>query len=167
MNKRKILIFLFSFLFVSILGLFVSINLSHNIKAKDTTEIVCTVEHKTIVLNGDSATVNIFVSEYDGFLHILSNVCKNINMDDIRSINTGDTIVCQIESKMVKQLNDKKGFCSILALKIENNDIFSLNDYNVFLSNDSYPTKIAAVILALFFLVADLYNIILLKRQKR
>ncbi len=167
MNKRKILIFLFSFLFVGTVGLFVSINSSHNIKDNDTVEIVCTVESTNITINDDYATVSIFVSEYDGFLYILSSVCKNINLGDIRSIQPGDIIIGQIESDMIGQLNEKKGFCSILALKTEHKEIFSLSDYNQFLANESYPTKTAAIIVALIFLIADIYNIVLLKKENQ
>ena len=61
---------------------------------------------------------------------------------------------------------DKVDFINIVSLKTETKCVFSLEEYNVYIRNASYPARIASVVLALLFLSVSFWCFLSIKKSK-
>ncbi len=168
MNKLniKIVILVISILFfIGMIGLMIFMSQIDKQTEDTTTYYAATVTEIWINRIENSIYAEIHTKEYDSALQISTNITKNINMNDVKDLKNGQKIFFRIENIKSDQMN-KVDFINIVSLKTETKDIFSLEDYNRYISNSAYPARIASVAVVLLFLFISLFCFFSIKRKK-
>lgn len=156
-SKVKIVIMIVSmFLFAATVGLIISMSKIDKQTENTTTFYTATVSDIDITDTGEKIFAEIHTKEYSTSLQISTNISKNIKMDDIRDLKNGQTIFFRIENIKVEQMN-KAEFINITSLRTDAKDIFSLEEYNKYIHDSAYPTRIASIVMALLFLFISLF----------
>lgn len=155
-KKNVIIMWVSFFCFVVTLGLIISISKIDKQTNETTTIYKATINDVFITDTGNNLFVEICTKEYDTSLKISTNISKNIKIDDITDLKEGQTIFFQIENIKVKQMN-KVEFINITSLKTDTKEIFSLEEYNMYINNSAYPTRIVGIVMALLFLFVSIY----------
>lgn len=142
-------------------------------QTEETTSLyTATVQEVYISGAGNRAYTEIRVKEYDTLLYISANLCKSIEIVDIKELKEGDIIFFRIEDIKVEHL-DNAEFVDIVSLKTEEKNILTLEDYNEYMYNAALPARITSVIMALVFLFISvlcclkLYNNLKLKKSQK
>ena len=144
-------------LFIITIGLIISMSKIDKLNEDNTTLFTATVKSVDVIDTGDEIFAKIYVNEYDTCLQISTNICKYIEIDDICKLKNGQTIFFRIENIKVKQVN-KVDFLNIVSLKTNIQNIYSLGEYNNYICESAYPTRIISTTMALVFLfVSVLY----------
>lgn len=164
-SKVKIVIMIVSmFLFAATVGLIISMSKIDKQTENTTTFYTATVSDIDITDTGEKIFAEIHTKEYNTSLQISTNISKNIKMDDIRDLKNGQTIFFRIENIKVEQVN-KAEFINITSLRTDTKDIFSLEEYNKYIHDSAYPTRIASIVMALLFLFISLFCYLSIKRN--
>lgn len=149
--KINIVIMIISLLFfIGTVGLIISMHQIDKQTEDTTTLYTATVSGVDITDTGENIFAKIHIKEYNTSLHIDTTISKNISMDDVRNLENGQTIFFRIENIKVQQM-DKVDFLNITSLKTDKNNIFTLEEYNAFISDSAYPARIAGIITAILF----------------
>ena len=100
-------------------------------------------------------SVSIYVKEFDNFLYISNNIASNINLDDIRSLAKGQTIIFGIDDAKVSHM-DEDIFVDIISLKTDSIEVFSLADYNRYMHNSFRVPRIVCAVVAILLLYVSI-----------
>ncbi len=120
-------------------------------QTEDTTKSYsATVKSVSIKGTGEDVSAEIYTEEYDTALYILSHISRNINMNEVRALKSGQRIVFSIQNIKADQMNEVS-FIDLTSLKTESKDIFSLEDYNSYIKSTAFFPIIAGVAVAVFF----------------
>ena len=165
-SKSKIAIMIVSLLlFVAMIGLIISMSKIDK-QTEDTTKLyTATVIGVDFANTGENMFAEIKTKEYNTSLYISTNISKNIRMDDVRNLRSGQTIFFRIENIKVQQMN-KIEFINIISLKTDTKDILSLEEYNKCIYNSAYPARIASIVMASLFLSISLFCYLKIERNK-
>lgn len=123
---------------------------------KKTSELSATIEAVEITNIGDETYVEIFTKEYQMPLYITTNVMEYISTEKINNLQKNQTISFRAENSLLEQL-DEMEFLNIVSLETDNEDIFSLSDYNTYIYHSSYSARVACIIVLIFFLTVSIF----------
>ncbi len=141
-------------------------NMLNMIQAYHQTENNTTLYSATISkveINNEMMNVKIWVNEYDYYLTIPRFISEEI-IDEAWNLQIGQKIFFRIENFKVDAINSTE-LINIVSLKTENEDIFTLDEYNKIFKHESIPTQIAATIVALLSMVSIGYCIVSNKKN--
>lgn len=168
MNKTKtkqvIIIASVFFLLVTI-GLIISMSKIDKQTAETSTFYTATVSNVDITDTGKNISAIIQTKEYKTDLHISVNICKAINMDDVRALKDSQQISFTIENIRATQM-DSVEFLPITSLKTATKEIFSLEDYNGYTQTAAYAPRNTAIIFASGCLLVAVYSFIKIRKDK-
>lgn len=142
---------------IGIAGLFVLLNNADKLTTKNTSEYIATVERSDITNTGEDLSIEIFTEEYNIPLYVSTNISSKIDVSLIESMTNSDTIIFRVENHLYEQIW-AMDFLSIVSLKTSDNDIFSLDDYNMFMHESTKPARIANAILTCLFLILSIVS---------
>lgn len=151
--------------FLGLIGVLITMNSIDKKTEKNTTEFVATITKVDVANTGKDMYVEIGTKEYESLLHISTSISERIDMDNINSLQKGQTIFFRIEDNMVEQFG-KVYFCNIVSLRTTETEIISLGSYNTYIHEAAFPARIAGGILAGIFLSVFIYCIFKIKRNK-
>lgn len=166
MNNSKIINIIMTIsliLFVAMIGLIVSMNKMDKLTEETTSSYTATVIGVDVVDTGVDVFAEIQTKENSTSLYISANICKKIDIDEIRNLRNGQTIFFRIENIKKQQMNTVE-FINITSLKTDTKEIFSLEEYNKCMHSSVYPARIAGIIIASLFLSISI--LCYLKNQK-
>ncbi len=164
-SSIKVFILIISIVFfIGSIGLLIIMSQAYKQSEDTTTYYSATVSYINVTDTGESTYAEIYTEEYETVLEILPNICKNINMDDVKNLKIGQRIFFRIQNIKSNQMNEVF-FVDIVSLRTESKDIFSLDEYNSYTKNSIYHPRIAAVIMAMFFLTIALNCFLSIKRK--
>ncbi len=164
-KKRKIFLLIFSLLFfIGTLSVHLLLFQVDKKTAQNTTEYVATVTKISINDMVSDVYAEIFTQEYDNSFFISSNIAKHINLEDLKNIQSGDKVYVRIENDQVN-LFDRVEFISIVSLTAANKQIYSLTNYNDYMTIAAKPARIISIFVALVFLCLAIYCIVILRRN--
>ena len=164
LNIKVIMLVMSVIFFIGLIGLIIIMNQAYKQSEDTTTYYSATVSYVNVTDTGESIYAQIYTEEYETVLEILPNICKNINMDDVKNLKIGQRIFFRIQSIKSNQMNEVL-FVDIVSLRTESKDIFSLDEYNSYTKNSTYHPRIAAVMMATFFLTIALICFFSIKRK--
>lgn len=128
-NKKYFIAFIICLvIFFETIALMVYMNFYSKQTKDNTTEFSATIDYIT-TSNTSDKYADIYTNEYPFSLHITSNVLKKLNIDELCSLPKGTNIFFRIENESTKIMYQSQ-FCPIISLKINDTDMFSLDDYN-------------------------------------
>lgn len=157
MKKNINIILLFSaFVLLGTIGIIFSMIHIDDQTDNTTTYYSATVFKVEITNIKEDTFAEIYTKEYESNLRLSTNICENININDVRNLKNGQKIFFRIENLKSEQMN-KVEFINIVSLKTEEKDIFTLDDYNNYISAAAYPTRIASIVVALLSLSVSIY----------
>lgn len=165
MNKTKTIMIASLILFLVSIGLIISMNEIDKQTTDTTTFYTATVSNVDITDTGKNISAVIKTQEYDTDLHISVNICKNINMDDVRALKNGQAIYFTVEKIRAAQMNEVI-FLPITSLETNTEEIFSLDDYNNYIQASAYAPRNAAIIFASGCLLVAVYSFIKIRKDK-
>lgn len=131
-----------------------------------TTLYPATIAFVQVTETGENIHIEILTKEYSSALYISNTIGKNVNVEDIRQLKSGQKIWFRIENIKSDQINHAD-FIDIVSLKTETADIFSLENYNQWIADSAYPARRSAVILAGLFLLIALFCLLSIKRAAK
>lgn len=165
-NKKNLIIFIVCLVFlIAMIGLLITINQVDKKTETNTFESFATVSKVETINTGKNIYVEIFTNEYDNSFHITPSISKHLNMDDINGLQGGDEIVFRIENDDKVQIN-KVRFIEAVSLKTSKGDIFTLSDYNAYMSIAAKPARIVVTVLVFVLFLVLLYNVIALIKTR-
>lgn len=157
MNKRlKLRAVLCAIFLFGAVGLLISIRSEDNKTTENTTVYDATVAEIDCLEAEDNYEIVIHTEEYETDLRIPDSICADINIATINDIKNGDTIFFRIENYKVSELN-QVGFFNIVSLRTDNQDIFSLSDYNRSIHYSVHSERIAGTVLVIALLALEVY----------
>lgn len=161
MKKKRtmILIIFFWICTIGIAGTFVLLNTADKHTGKNTSEYMATVEKIDITDTGKNKYIEIFTKEYDIPLYVSTNVGNKIDVSTVEALTHDDTIFFRVENDLYGQLNEID-FLNIVSLKTSDYNIFSLDDYNMFMYESTGPARNVSAVLALLLLILSLVSTI-------
>lgn len=162
----KLIIIIVSFVFFINMVILLLFTSKIDKQTDNTTTYYSATVSNTKIWKGKDIYVNIRTNEYDNDLTITTSIEKNINLDDVRNLQNGQKIFFRIENYKTDDIN-KVPFIDIVSLSTETKDIFTLDDYNKFMSVAAYPGRIVGFIVALLFLSISVYNLFTLIRKAK
>lgn len=152
-KKHAMVLSIFFWIFtIGIAGLFVLLNNADNLTPQNTSEYIATVKRNDIKNIGEDLIIEIITEEYNIPLYISTNISNKIDISLIEGMANNDTIIFRVENHLYEKI-ETIGFLNIVSLKTTDNDIFSLDDYNVLMHAANRPARIACgIVTGLFFI---------------
>lgn len=168
MNKKKLTILLFTIsllMCIAMIAVTVSINERERISVSNSTEFKGTVVSTKIGEDNNDLLGEIQIEELDTVLCV--NWIKTMDVTEIFSeLRDGETIYYRIENGWLKKL-DSMQFVYIVSLKTENENIFSIDDYNSIYGRARSRIRIATSIIAIGCAGICIYCIFQLKKMRK
>lgn len=161
--KAITLITLFLF-FVGSVGTMFIIHQAAKQTEDTTTYRSATVQKVSCNDTGKVVYLRIYTQEYYAALLIPPTVSERIDLDVIRDLPSGTEIFFRVENAMLDQI-DGVEFVHILSLEADENEIFSLEDYNAYMKEESRPAKIACAVVILLLAAGFVLTAIFMKRK--
>ncbi len=147
-------LFIFSVLFLGVIGLEILAFKHQNLNEKNTIEHTATVTYVEIP-EGTNDAIYIHIKEHHFYLYFKTEITDKTPAEYLSLIQSGDKITYRIEDYVNKDLakkHDKYPFLSISSLTSDNEVIFTLEDHNEMIEESSAPGRILMIFVALFFL---------------
>lgn len=164
MKNRKIAGLFFSLIFLfGAIGLNFVMYFNYNLTEENTVEFTATIKNIDTANTGALSDVKIYVEEYNMPLYMTSTLCESIDLYEISNLETGDKVHFRVEKNTAQQIEKNNIFCPIVSLKTTEKEILSLNSYNKYMRDASFPARIAAIIITIFFLLMIIHFVFLLK----
>ena len=150
--KFKVFVCFLSFLYaIGFLVITVIVQSKNNQNEKNTTELIATIKDVETVDTNKEVYYLIYVEEYGYVLYISTSISRNIDVDLISDLNERDIIYFRVENESLNQ--EDATIMNIVSLKTNEYVVFSLNDYNQYISAAvSYAVPVG-MILVVFFMV--------------
>jgi len=164
MVKKVLALILCLVYFFCSIGLYVFISSRDGTREENTRQFSATVDYAAVKEGHEDVRVEIYVKEYSASLYIDPNVSNNVNVEDFRSLKAGDKISFRIENYNDYDELNNGVFVPIVSLKTLEKDIFTLNDYNTYVSTEMKNAKIASLIMMLVFLGLSVWCAVRLKK---
>ena len=130
---------------------------------QNTTQYTATIKSITIK-NKSVPTTRIMVEEFDNDLYISNNVLKFIDSNYLKYLTNGVEISFNIDNAKINQINNVE-FIDIVALRLQDKVIFSLDDYNGYIRQTIKPARIVCGIFAILAAGILVLNLVKQKRN--
>ena len=166
MKKIKIFLVIYSILFVLAVVNLIKMIVIYSQTENTTTLYSATVKKSPVTsMGGDGIYARIKTEENISEFVLLPYVNEKINIDDVTDLQSGQKIFFRIRNSEVKRMN-KADFINIVSLKTEEKDIFSLDEYNVYVRKVACPELIEGLAVALFTSAVSIFCIHLIRLRK-
>lgn len=109
------------------------------------------------VIQSDEMYLEIKIKEFNTMLYISPNICAEIEPDNLNLLEKDQEIFFRIEN-IWKEEFEEISFVKIVSLRTLEKDVFSLEDYNQWISSDANIAKIAGIVVAVIFTLIAIYN---------
>lgn len=152
-------------LFLGIMSVLIFMAPIDQLTEGNTIELEASITSVEITDTGKNIYVKIYTEEYSDPLYISTAVSKNIDINSVNELQTGQTIIFRIESNMLEQLQGT-AFGNIVSLKISDQEVFSLTQYNRYMRAAALPARVTGVVFALILLLIIVCCVLQLKRKK-
>ena len=164
MNNKKIKIFNIILIVICFImfGLQILMLDADKMTTQNTTQYTATIKSITIK-NKSVPTTRIMVEEFDNDLYISNNVLKFIDSNYLKYLTNGVEISFNIDNAKINQINNVE-FIDIVALRLQDKVIFSLDDYNGYIRQTIKPARIVC---GIFAILATGILVLNLVKQKR
>lgn len=123
-----------------------------------------TIKSVEIVESSDVKYAQIYTDQYRTVLYITSNIYDSIDKSCLKTLTEGEAIYFRINNEKSKQFN-KVEFLDIVSLKTDDAEIFSLDDYNFYVSKSIFPARLLCIVLSAVFLLMFVLLIITIKAK--
>ena len=130
----------------------------------NTIEYSAAVLDTQIVEKEKDISIRIFIDDYFDYVLISPRIASNIDYHKIENISENKRIKFRIESKKSIHINNAK-FIDIVSLSIDDDCIFSLDEYNEYTKASATPTRVATIVFLLLLNVSS-STFLLIKRKK-
>lgn len=163
--KRKLLIFfsiLFLFFFFGMISLIIMMNNSEKPSEKNTTEFTATVIYVEMGGTGAEKYGVIYTEEYSSTKLNIFNIKRIGDTNDLQNLQTGQTVFFRINNVWLDQFEEME-FVDIISLRTEEKEIFSLSNYEEYISQQRFAATIVGIVVTLIFLLASIHCAALLK----
>ena len=150
--KNKFTLIILIILFCGITGLNVIMAKESKQTENSTSLYQATVSDVEVTSIGEDKMVMIKTEEYSTGLFVTSSVCRNININNLSDLKSGQKIFFRIQSKKDFQMN-AVDFLDIVELKTESKNIFTLDNYNSIIGNALYPPRLIGAVASVIFLI--------------
>lgn len=162
MNRKAVLItcVLLSLPYILLLSFFRNVD---NHTYANTVEFSATVTDAQIVKTNKKSHIKIFINEYCDYILISSNIADRINAEKIEDIQINSIAKFRIERKKIMHINNSD-FVDVVSLSIDDDVIFSMDDYNKYMKESAITTRIVTVAL---YIVQNIVILCVFVHQKR
>ena len=173
-RKRKLTPYILAFfllLFFGMIGLYIMISAVDQQSEANTVEYTDTVAAVDVTQTENDVHLEI-VTESNRRLIVQTSVANHLDRNEIQALQPGEQIFYRIE-KIVQQTFEEAGMANIVALRTEDQEFFSLDDYNQYIRGPLGQAKIACLVVAAVFFLVCLYcvlrikNVTLFSRSKK
>ena len=165
--KIQLIIMIVSFVFfIGMIGLLILMRDIDRQTEETTSFYQATVTSVDIANTGSDISARIYTNEYDTYLLITTDIAPNINMDDVKDLKNGQTIFFGIEKIKAPDMN-KVALIDITSLKTETKVIFSLEEYNQYMHDSLYPSRIAGAVVAALLLCLSIFCFLKIRRNRK
>lgn len=148
--KNRIVILIVVVLFyIGSFGLIYLVFMSDRQNESNTTSYTATVSSVDIINDQSSL---IYIKEYENALLVMDVIMENIDVSELECLNSGQQIYFRIENYEVDYVNEVE-FVEIVSLSTDEKDIFTLDDYNSYMSRAALPAKIASIVFNILLLI--------------
>ena len=106
LNIKAIMLVVSVIFSIGSIGLVIMMCQSYRQTEDTTTYYSATVSNINVTHTGERTYAAIYTEEYETVLEILPNICKNINMDDVKNLKIGQRIFFRIQSIRSNQMNE-------------------------------------------------------------
>ena len=142
---------------VGSIGLFVIIDSLDNQSKKNTTELSGTVKKVEFINTEKELHYLIYIEERELILNVSTNISKKINGKLINDLQKGDIVFFRVENEYLSKSD--ASFINIVSLKTNNNEVYSLSDYNQHISKSVKKVRIVPIVLFVFFSICLLKTV--------
>lgn len=168
-KKRKLtpyplspyLLALFLLLFFGMIGLYIIISAEDQQSEANTVEYNDTVAAVDVTQTENDVHLEI-VTESNRRLIVQTSVANQLDPSEIQALQPGEQIFYRI-GKTFQQTFEEAGMANIVALRTEDQEFFSLDDYNQYVREILGQGKIACLVAAAVFFLASLYCVLRIK----
>lgn len=140
-----------SVLLFGLICIFISMNTIANLTEQTTVELVGTLTKVKVVDTGNNIYIEIHTEEYDDKLYISTNIAKQININEFNNLQEGQLVFFRVKDS-ASQLEENE-LINVLALKTSDVVFFSINDYNEYIRQATFPARIMCLLLMVIFLL--------------
>lgn len=141
-----------SFLFaIGFLVITATVQSKNNQNENNTTELIATIKDVETVDTNKEVYYLIYVEEYGYVLYISTSISRNIDVDLISDLNERDIIYFRVENECLNQ--EDATIMNIVSLKTNDYVVFSLDDYNQYISAAVIYAVSVGMILVVFFII--------------
>ena len=141
-----------SFLFaIGFLVITATVQSKNNQNENNTTELIATIKDVETVDTNQEVYYLIYVEEYGYVLYISTSISRNIDVDLISDLNERDIIYFRVENECLNQ--EDVTIMNIVSLKTNDYVVFSLDDYNQYISDAVIYAVPVGMILVVFFII--------------
>lgn len=138
---------------IGLAGNLILMNVDERLSKNDTVEFTATIRDVKLNTVGKHATMEITVNEYDTKL-LIAHAEQKIDNEKVESIHTGDTCYFRVQKQWLEDTAiETLSQVGIVELKIKNNEIVSLGDYNKGMDSQRAYATIAGVLVIILMLL--------------
>lgn len=167
MKKKHIKKFVIVFALLNLVGMGGIILLvidSCNLTESNTVEYCATVKDVFVKELDNKTTITITTEEHGNSWRILNQISKHLG-NSVEKINTGQKITVRISDDKTEIINSGF-FIDIVSLKVENEDIFTLEEYNSYMQQ-AWTMPIIAGIVFMFGIAGALVYLVFRGKKTR
>ena len=121
------------------------------------------------VISGEQIFVRILPQEYGTFLYVAVNSLENLNAYRIKELQKGQQITFRISQIWNRESLDFSTLTPIESLSVDGEEVFSLNDYNVFTQENNRSVVVKFICLlsvSLLLFALSLYMLLVNKKKQ-
>lgn len=167
MQKRKHFLAVGCLLFaLGMIGVLCFMNGIHKLNEKNTVEYKGTFSKIEATDTGKNIYIMIYADEYTNALLVSADE-EFFDSNRIYELEKGEGIIFRIEDYKKDLLNQEKvAFVNIVELRTETEAIFTLYDYNQYISADAKNARIAGVVVTAILLSVSAYCVVSSRRKR-
>ncbi len=165
LKNRVVILIVVALFYIGSFGLIYLIFTADKQNEDNTTAYRATVSDVEIISDQSSL---IYIKEYENALLIPDTIMKQIDVYELEELKNGQSIHFRIANYAVDYVNEVE-FLDIVSLSTDEKDIFTLEEYNSYISVAALPAKVLSLAfnaLLLVIIILLLRFVILNKRQK-
>ena len=162
--KRFFVFSLSVFLLIGYSCVLFSMSNIDKLTCEDTIEYSASVTDVQITNVGKKNYIRIYIDNYFSYVLVSPRITSQIDIANFYNIEKNANIVFRIEEKKNNLINQVE-FSDIVYLKIKDNVIFSLEDYNLYTTESIKIVRICGIILILVIATYLLYSLVTLHRK--
>lgn len=164
--KRKFIIILLFIISFGLIGNLIILQGADKLTEETTSKLEAHVASVNEITFGKEKYFEISTKEYDTILYISPELCSEVDIDHIKYLKANHKIIFRIENIWMKEF-EESSFVKIVSLDTEQESIFSLEEYNEYVSGDIKNARMIGSMVVVVCGGLMLYFMINDKKSKR